>query len=280
MKYTLCGFSQEKAIEFKLDIKDLNILRYIIDFYHTGKMTKKTINGKEYFWIKYQNIIEQLPLLELKTKDSIYRRLSKLVNAGILDHVTLKIKGTFSFYRFTEKIDCLIYSDYSDEIKYPIGSNQGTPTDEIKEQNINLLKDSSTKYNKGLFDDLQDNKNKKTLFELQANKLYSMYPSRCPETGDNLKKSSKDKETIIKYLKNKTYSFYQIFKQIEDLNIEYMMEKENPKDFRPRMKNFNNFLKSFPAKEDLEIPWDIPKFQYRVLTELGEYEDIIPDEDN
>ena len=41
MKYTIHGFSQQKAIELGLDDRDLMILRWFVDYKDTGKMVKK-----------------------------------------------------------------------------------------------------------------------------------------------------------------------------------------------------------------------------------------------
>ena len=40
MKYTIEGLNQEKLVEYGLNGIDAIILRYIIDFWHTGKMAK------------------------------------------------------------------------------------------------------------------------------------------------------------------------------------------------------------------------------------------------
>lgn len=110
MKYTLEGFSQEAALSMratitengtaktiKLDLIDLTILRWIIDFYPS--MKKTIIEGAEYVWLDYSTFVEDMPLLSL-SKQSLYKRCMKMVQLGVLKHKTVRNKGTFSYYGF------------------------------------------------------------------------------------------------------------------------------------------------------------------------------------
>lgn len=110
MKYTIEGFSQEAALSMrttitengntktvKLDIVDLTILRWIVDFY--PNMKKTIIDGTEYAWVDYTAFIEDMPLMGL-SKQSLYKRCIKMVQLGVLKHKTVRSKGTFSYYGF------------------------------------------------------------------------------------------------------------------------------------------------------------------------------------
>lgn len=110
MKYTLEGFSQEAALAMqatitengntktiKLDIVDLTILRWIVDFY--PNMKKTIIDGTEYAWLDYTAFIEDMPLLGLSNQ-SLYKRCIKMVKLGVLKHKTVRSNGTFSYYGF------------------------------------------------------------------------------------------------------------------------------------------------------------------------------------
>jgi hypothetical protein len=147
MKYTILGFRQEKLVEHGLDLTDALILRELHDFKATGRMVEKTVNGKQMFWVKYSSLIENLPVLGIKTNDSVYRRMMKMVDAGVLEHETLKECGTFSFFAFTPLSDEMQYA--SDEKSEGYGSKVGGGTDEKSEQKTilskktNLPKDSS-----------------------------------------------------------------------------------------------------------------------------------------
>ena len=121
MKYTIEGFSQEAALAMratitengntktiKLDIVDLTILRWIVDFY--PNMKKTIIDGTEYAWVDYTAFIEDMPLLGLSNQ-SLYKRCIKMVQLGVLKHKTVRNKGTFSYYGFGPEYPRLINSN-------------------------------------------------------------------------------------------------------------------------------------------------------------------------
>ncbi len=110
MKYTIEGFSQESALSMratitengrtktiKLDIVDLTILRWIVDFY--PRMKKTIIDGDEYMWFDYSTFVKDMPLLSL-SKQSLYKRCIKMSQLGILKHKTIRSNGTYSYYGF------------------------------------------------------------------------------------------------------------------------------------------------------------------------------------
>lgn len=118
MKYTLEGFSQEAALSIrtsvtengttkalKLDLIDLTILRWIVDFYPS--MKKTIIEGIEYAWLDYKSFVEDMPLLGLSNQ-SLYKRCMKMVTLGVLTHKTIRSGGTFSYYGFGPEYQRLI----------------------------------------------------------------------------------------------------------------------------------------------------------------------------
>lgn len=122
MKYTLEGFSQEAALSMratitengttktiKLDIIDLTIIRWIIDFY--PNMKKTLIEGTEYVWLDYSTFVEDMPLLGL-SKQSLYKRCTKMVQLGVLKHTTVRSGGTFSYYGLGPEYSRLVGHHY------------------------------------------------------------------------------------------------------------------------------------------------------------------------
>lgn len=140
MRYTIEGFSQAKAVELGLCVADLIILRWFIDFTATDRMIKREIEGKEYYWVKYEGILSDLPILSI-TKDTLYRRLKGLVDVGVLEHITLKEAGTYSLYKTGENYARLIDDSYELSEKNPTGygkkSDRGTEKNPY--QNTNQL---------------------------------------------------------------------------------------------------------------------------------------------
>jgi hypothetical protein len=109
MKYTILGFSQTELTKFGLDLKDAMILRWFVDFYHTGKMVEVIYNGKSYAWVKYQSVIDDLPILGIKNREIIARHFAKLERCGLLEKHVKKQSGTFTCFKLLpEKYEQLI----------------------------------------------------------------------------------------------------------------------------------------------------------------------------
>jgi len=109
MKYTIMGFSQEKLVELGLDTLDVMILRYFIDFKEGMGMKSKVIEGRAYYWLQYDGVIKELPILNMK-KCTIQSRLFKLRDAGVLTHRVVREGGTYSYFGIGEKYEELITS--------------------------------------------------------------------------------------------------------------------------------------------------------------------------
>lgn len=171
MKNTIHGFNQKELVELGLDNDDALILRWFVDFKDTGKMVSKIIENEKYYWVKYEGIITDLPILKLKTKDALYRRFKKMDKAGVIKHITHKENGTFSFYTLGENYINLITSNIhignkSDmsEIN-PMGTeiNPYRGTEINPEQKINLLN------NTNLLNNIPSS---------QVDEVWSLYPNK------------------------------------------------------------------------------------------------------
>lgn len=105
MKYTVEGFNQEKAIELGLDVDDLIILRWFVDF--SNNMKQKVFEGTTYYWVTYEKLLNDLPILNVK-KRALQYKLDKLIRAKTLIHKNIKEDGNFSYYGFGENYSSLI----------------------------------------------------------------------------------------------------------------------------------------------------------------------------
>lgn len=174
MRYTIEGFSQIEAVKFRrteivngkertvtLDCTDLVILRWFVDFW--PRMTKVEVDGRQYAWVSYKSLIEDMPLLGIK-KRALALRLMKLADFGILSHYTVKSGGTFSYYGFGPEYTRLIDDNPtstdcnpSQSIDEGVVNQLTTPSQSIDVQNNSSTRDSSTR----------DNKNKRRSDEIQ-----------------------------------------------------------------------------------------------------------------
>lgn len=153
MKFTILGYSQIRLIEYGLDTIDAVLLRYFVDFKDSGSMIKEKIDSETYYWLKYDGVLRELPILNLK-RDTVYRRLKKMSKNNILKHKTIKRNGIYSYFDIGENYIKLI-SDFNPtagssnprgcELKSdPLTDSE--PVQKINLQEDNLIKDISNKY--------------------------------------------------------------------------------------------------------------------------------------
>lgn len=115
MKFSILDASQQALIDNDLDVIDAVILTWFSDFIASGKMKHLEINGKIFHWLFYQNLIDELPVLKIKDRHFVQKRFNKYVEKGIVEkHIELN-KGTYTFFRLTEK--------WYDELKSSGGVN-------------------------------------------------------------------------------------------------------------------------------------------------------------
>lgn len=117
MKYTILGFDQKVAVNLKLNINHLLLLNYFKDFRNTDLMVTKVFNGEKMYWLKYEAILNNLPILGIKSKIVLRRYLKQLEDAKVLTYKCEKTsKGTYTFYGLGEKYWDLQYKKKSKNI--------------------------------------------------------------------------------------------------------------------------------------------------------------------
>ena len=160
MQFSFLGYSVEKIMEFKLDVKDVAILRYFDDFRKSGKMKYELIEGVKYYWISYRSVENELPFLGLGKK-AIMLRMLKLRDLGILSHYTKKEGGTFSFYALGERYKELLYdnersNDYDNNTNNNISYGKFNPyatSEEVIEHNISCGQTDELNINEEIVED-------------------------------------------------------------------------------------------------------------------------------
>lgn len=81
------NINQRAVIDNNLDIDviDLSIFEMLKDFTHSSRCKKLDVNGKMYYLMGWKLVVDQLPILKLRTRRSVTKRYEKLKNAGIIE---------------------------------------------------------------------------------------------------------------------------------------------------------------------------------------------------
>lgn len=255
MKFTIEGFNQERLMKLGLDVKDAMILRYFVDFKDAttkaGKpaMISKVIDSEKYYWVKYEGIIKELPILKLGNVDSVYRRLIKMVKVKVLDHATIKQGGTYSYYKTGINYAPLI-SDSSELVlsdenpngkvsdKNPIGSY---PQKTVKKLPYSDKNPTGTDGNP-----IETDKNPNHSDEKSEQKINLLYPStNNPSTKNREVFSSNNLDNFFNSIKNEmTEVSYKTW--IEPLEIK---EEEN----KIQVVTTSDFTKTMIKNKFIEI---------------------------
>lgn len=153
MRYSILGFNQEevlklrktitkdirgeiKQIELRLDVTDLLIINHLADFPNRKKVTKIILDDKIFFWVSYNTIIEELPIIDIK-KQALSDRLAKMVELGILERriQTCGSSANMTFFRISEAYENLKYKEgYSSQtqgVSYSTTTPYGSQTQDV-----------------------------------------------------------------------------------------------------------------------------------------------------
>jgi len=104
MRWTVEGFSQNVLLQLGLDATDAVILRFAADFYLSGKMQKINFDGKEFFWLHYGNVLQELPILRID-KRQLSNKIDYMVSCGIMEKEVVRLgNGSRAYFRFNEEI--------------------------------------------------------------------------------------------------------------------------------------------------------------------------------
>ena len=111
MRLSILDYHQQIAISYGLDMNDLLLLRWFVDFRNTDRMETKMIDGKVFYWVKYDKVITDLPILKINNKIVLRRRFKKLCDCGVLDfHLEKNSKGTFTYYNTGKAYITLLFN--------------------------------------------------------------------------------------------------------------------------------------------------------------------------
>ena len=149
MKYTIL-INQYAAVNsgLDLDLIDLAIFDFIIDFSNCASCVKMHTTEGIYFWISHKLILDAMPLLNIKTNQGMIKRIDNLVKAGILQkHPNCELYNK-TLYCFGENYELLTFTEKTTKILTgvdtpkqklipPINESLGLPINESLGYNSN-----------------------------------------------------------------------------------------------------------------------------------------------
>lgn len=150
MKYTIEGFSQEVAIEYGFDVKDVVFLRWLLDFHATGIMEKHIIDGQDYYWVFYKYAIKQIPIMNIKSPYTLGRRLKGL--SAVLELRMLATgQGNKTCFRFKEDalVRLLASNPHDSKVRWVSTQKSGGSCLKSQVESYSSINDSSINDKRG-----------------------------------------------------------------------------------------------------------------------------------
>lgn len=104
MKFSIMGFNQEKLLKdySKLNCNDIVVLKTLSDLISKMEVKVKE-NNKEYSWVMYKLLIEDLPFIT-QSESTMKKIVQKLIDAGLIERLIVNKGGKYTYFRKTEKL--------------------------------------------------------------------------------------------------------------------------------------------------------------------------------
>ena len=117
MKYNII-INQKALAGQGLGLKDSAILDYLIMYCNSTnpRIAEQRVAG--WTWIHYQSLLDDMPLLEMKTRQALTPKIKKIVEAGYVTSKIKSIKGhKHLFVKLTDKVDSL-FVDFTKPVNF------------------------------------------------------------------------------------------------------------------------------------------------------------------
>ena len=122
IQYSLSLHLREvEELGINISLVDLCIFEFLKSFEtKTYCQKEKLDDGNIYFWVSHDLIIDQLPILGIKSKRRIISHINKLVDVGLLSRYEKTQELGKSYYKFTDLSDKFDSGTPSDENVTPL----------------------------------------------------------------------------------------------------------------------------------------------------------------
>lgn len=179
-------FNQEKLLalqtdEYKINPSDVLILHSIVNSVCSVKMQTILDDNRVYVWIDHTNLIEQLPILGITSKQRLSTVLKKLKDLGLIvtkNFANHNCRGSKQFIALSDNlIDCLsdnakrAHDSKKDQLmktrseNRPVNENEKSSNTQYSKNNKELSKDNSNNISKSFFGSAGKKKSKKFTYQ-------------------------------------------------------------------------------------------------------------------
>ncbi|MDM1535070.1 hypothetical protein [Myroides odoratimimus] len=185
MKFNI-NINQKAIIDNKLglDVVDASIIDFLHVFSLSTEIIKVPFENDIYFYFSHKKIVDDMPILALK-KDSVYRRLKKICDLGLMKQHPNSKELRMTLYAFTSRVQLLFFSDNgyksdtTDENPIPIGDLSDTSSDKSP-MNYNIIDNNINNRDKGALEFLKENSfSLYENFEMRFKKQISDFSKFC-----------------------------------------------------------------------------------------------------
>lgn len=130
-----------------IDISDMAIYSEIVNIISFPRTQKLVVSGVQYSWISHQLILDRMPLLRIRSKSSIKRKINKLIERNMIDR--LETPGAQkSYYRLT---------DFHESYKGGTSFKNGPRDPNLNGDVVQNRTGTSSKFERGRHPNLNDN---------------------------------------------------------------------------------------------------------------------------
>lgn len=110
MRRFVWGVDQQLAVDTGLTLREVVFLDWFAHWTSQGTMVQHRVAGRSYFWVDRKKVLDELPILGLKSVTSVSRMIADLGGKGVLDSVHMamgKGKGSRIYVATSETYDAL-----------------------------------------------------------------------------------------------------------------------------------------------------------------------------
>lgn len=224
----------------KLDLIDCALFDYLKDFAHCDKISKTFSDGKSYFYIKWNKIVDDMPMLGINTRKGIIARINNLIDSKLLErHPDNQTNGQ-SMFCFGENYLKMVAFSYIPVTQNTDPVTENTIPDTIKLQDTVINDDFEPKIPVTQNTDLSPTGNTPVTDGYHYNSIN--YNSIKSNVYNSLKEKEKFEKKSEKYILNNKWHFLSVLNGSAKFN-----------EMRVHLKEFDNIIFSTRCLDEVSI---------------------------